>query len=98
MGTLTSPEFQIIGPRVLFLIGASCYVHQIRIELIINGNVVLHETGDCMETLTRKSWSLSNFIGKTAVLRLNDAYDGGWGHLNFDDFRGDIGFCNKGKN
>jgi hypothetical protein len=53
-------------------------------------NVQNHETclyGQCTETLERVSWNVSQFMGRTAQIRLVDASSGGWGHLNFDDLR-----------
>ena len=38
----------------------------------------------------RKSWDVKEFIGQYAQVRLVDERSGGWGHINFDDLRGDI--------
>ena len=56
--------------------------------------VVRNETGDCNETMHRKSWDVQDLIGKRARLRLIDDSSGGWGHINFDDLKGDI-ICDK---
>ena len=52
--------------------------------------VVRNETGDCYETMYRKSWDVKEFIGQYAQVRLVDKRSGGWGHINFDDLKGDI--------
>ena len=46
-GTMTSPFFGINGNSLRFLIGGSCYVDEVRAELIVDGNVVF-----------RKHWGL----------------------------------------
>ena len=53
--------------------------------------VVRKETaGSCSETMYRKSWDVKEFIGQYAQVRLVDERSGSWGHINFDDLRGDI--------
>ena len=58
--------------------------------------VVRKATVQCTETMARQTWDASEFVGQKAFLRLVDAYSNGWGHINFDDLRGDIIFvyCN----
>ena len=38
----------------------------------------------------RKSWDVKKFIGQYAQVRLVDESDCCWGHINFDDLKGDI--------
>ena len=52
--------------------------------------VVRKETGNCSETMYHKSWDVKEFIGQYAQVRLVDEKSGSWGHINFDDLRGDI--------
>ena len=52
--------------------------------------VVRNETGNCYETMYRKSWDVKEFIGQYAQVRLVDKRSGSWGHINFDDLKGDI--------
>lgn len=85
-GTLTSPSFVIGGHTFKFLIGGSCRIAEIRAELLVEGNVVLQETGDCNESMTERIWDVTGFKYKEAQLRLVDAQSGGWGHINFDHF------------
>ena len=47
-------------------------------------------TGSCNETMVRKSWRVGALLGKHARVRLIDESSGGWGHINFDDLKGDI--------
>ena len=38
----------------------------------------------------RKSWDVEEFIGQCAQVRLVDEGSDDWGHINFDDLKGDI--------
>ena len=38
----------------------------------------------------RKSWDVKEFVGQYAQVRLVDERSCFWGHINFDDLRGDI--------
>ena len=42
--------------------------------------------------MARQTWDASEFVGQKAFLRLVDADSNPWGHINFDDLRGDINF------
>ena len=83
-GTMTSNCFWINGNSLRFLIGGSCYINEIRAELIVDGNVVFRETGGCSESMTEKSWNVSGFVGRMAQLRLVDNSSTHYGHINFD--------------
>ncbi|PFX18690.1 hypothetical protein AWC38_SpisGene16918 [Stylophora pistillata] len=89
-GTLTSPCFRIVGKNISFLIGGGCNVSVIRVELIVNNQTVRKETGNCEETMHRKSWHVEEYIGQIARVRLLDETACCWGHINFDDLKGDI--------
>lgn len=52
--------------------------------------VVRTATGACTETMTRKTWDVQEFLGQSASVKLVDISSGGWGHINFDDLKGDI--------
>ena len=40
--------------------------------------------------MTRKVWDVHAFIGQRAHVKLIDFNSGSWGHINFDDLKGDI--------
>ena len=88
-GSLTSPEFLVSEAVVSFLIGGGCKnttSHE-RVELLVNDTVVReYLTKSCSERMRRQSWTVSEFMNKTARLRLVDDSIDSWGHINFDDF------------
>ena len=86
-GTLTSQHFTITNPNIRFLIGGGCDLNTERVELLIDGQVAFQATGKCTETMERMRWNASQFMGRSAQIRLIDASGGGWGHINFDDVR-----------
>ena len=85
-GTLTSPVFVITGDTFKFLIGGGCVASEVRAELLVEGYVVLQETGRCHESMTQRSWNVTGYKNREAQLRLIDNRTDGWGHINFDHF------------
>ena len=47
-------------------------------------------TGKCTETMERVTWDVMEFYDQMAQIRLVDNSTGIWGHINFDDLKGDI--------
>ena len=92
-GTLRSRIFLITGPSIEFLVGGGCHIDTVRVELVVADKVVRRATGKCTETMERKHWDTTSFIGNKAYVKLIDRSSGAWGHINFDDFGGDIEFC-----
>lgn len=86
-GTLTSQPFTITQPGINFLLGGGCDINTVRVELIVDGQVVRKATGKCTETMERVRFDVSTFMGRSAQIRLVDESSGGWGHINFDDLR-----------
>jgi len=93
-GTLTSASFLIKGQDISFLIGGGCNATVVRAELIVDNKVVRQETGNCTETMYRKGWAVQDLINQTARVKLIDYSSDKWGHINFDDLKGDI-ICEK---
>ena len=52
--------------------------------------VIKSATGKCTETMTRKTWDVGAFVGQRARVKLVDVSSSGWGHINFDDLKGDM--------
>ena len=93
-GTLTSPEFQIRGKALSFLIGGGCDINAAFAELLVEGTSVSKATGLCHESMVSRQWDVSAYTGKKARIRLVDLATSGWGHINFDHLVNS--FCAEG--
>ncbi|MBX6311568.1 MAG: c-type cytochrome [Isosphaeraceae bacterium] len=87
-GTLTSVPFPVTHPYASFLVAGGSHAST-RVELVRSddGQVFYRTSGDDSENLKRVVVDLTSLIGKKIFIRLVDEHSGGWGHLNFDDFR-----------
>jgi len=87
-GTLTSVPFRVTRPFGSFLVGggshSATYVELVRHD---TGQVIFRASGDDREDLERVVADLSAHVGHEIVIRIVDRESGGWGHINFDDFR-----------
>lgn len=87
-GTLTSVSFRVTHQRASFLVGggagpATC------VELVRDdtGEVFSRTSGTETENMRRVTVDLRRVQGEYVFIRLVDRASGGWGHINFDDFR-----------
>ena len=87
-GTLTSAPFKLTLPYASFRI-AGGNGHETRVELVRRdtNEVIFERSGDNTETLKAVAVDLQKHVGREIFIRLVDAASGGWGHVNFDDFR-----------
>jgi putative membrane-bound dehydrogenase-like protein len=87
-GTLTSVPFVVTKPYASFLIGGGSFPTTC-VELIRrdSGQVVKRISGDDTEDMKRVGVDLRPHLGKELIIRVVDNQIGGWGHINFDDFR-----------
>jgi len=87
-GTLTSVRFRVAKPFASFLIGGGSQGATF-VELVQSdtGEVIFRASGDDREDLERVVADLSAHVGREIVIRVVDRESGGWGHINFDDFR-----------
>ena len=88
-GSLTSVPFRISKPFASFLVGggsrAGTYVEIVRKE---TGQIIFRAAGDDREDpRSRVAVDLSGHLGQQIFIRIVDGEAGGWGHINFDDFR-----------
>ena len=92
IGTLTSAAFEVNKPYGSFLFGGG-ETPTTRADLILlnaDGSencVIVSAVGANKEQMRRVAVDLRKFEGKSIAVRLADKNPGGWGHLNFDDFR-----------
>jgi putative membrane-bound dehydrogenase-like protein len=87
-GTLTSVPFEVKQPWASFLInGGSTESTRVELALADSGKVIFKASGVDAEGLRPVAVDLKEFLGQKITIRLVDEASGGWGHLNFDDFR-----------
>jgi putative membrane-bound dehydrogenase-like protein len=87
-GTLVSRPFVVDKPYASFLIAGGPH-QETRVELVRadSQQVIYRATGDETENLKPVVADLSEHLGQEIFIRLVDHHSGGWGHINFDDFR-----------
>lgn len=91
-GTLTSSWFKVTAPFASFLI-AGGESNATRVDLVGRDpendteEVIATASGDQREQMRRVVVDLESQMGRSIAIRLVDESSGGWGHLNFDDFR-----------
>jgi putative membrane-bound dehydrogenase-like protein len=87
-GTLTSAPFKVTHPWASFLVGGGAQPTTC-VELVRKdtGEVFHRASGTDEEDMRRETIDLRSVAGKEIFIRLVDRNSGGWGHINFDDFR-----------
>ena len=87
-GTLTSAPFKATQPWASFRLGATALTGT-RIELVRadTQEVFFTTRGRSSETMTPTVVDLQPLKDKEIFIRIVDSESGGWGHVNFDDFR-----------
>ena len=87
-GEMTSAPFKVTKPWASFRVAGGSN-KSTRVELVdkATGKAIYTRSGDNSETLKPIPVDLSKHQGKEIFVRLVDASKGGWGHLNFDDFK-----------
>lgn len=87
-GKLSSKPFTVTQPWASFLIGGG-RAKTTRVELVLveGSKVIFTATGQDQENLRPVIVDLKPHQGKKIFIRIVDEHTGGWGHVNFDDFR-----------
>ncbi len=87
IGTLLSREFKIERNFINFWIGGGNHPGKTCLNLLIDGQVALSETGRNSLQLRKASFNVKRFAGKTAQIQILDQETGGWGHITVDHIR-----------
>ncbi|MBF0197210.1 MAG: glycoside hydrolase family 32 protein [Planctomycetes bacterium] len=87
MGTLTSIPFTIQSNFLCFRIGGGNDRRYLGVFLLVDGKEVFLAVGNNEEKMSLKSANVARFKGKEAKVLIRDNHNGGWGHINVDDFR-----------
>ena len=87
-GTLTSAPFKVTQPWAAFVLGGGSHP-ETRVELVAKdgGKVFFTARGQNSETMTPVVVDLAAQKDKEIFIRIVDEHTGGWGHVNFDDFK-----------
>src|SRR5262245_30209998 len=87
-GVLTSAPFKITHRWASFLVGGGSHADT-RIELVLpgGGEAIYRVSGLDEEDMKRVLVDMKNHMGSEVQIRIVDKVAGGWGHINFDDFR-----------
>jgi putative membrane-bound dehydrogenase-like protein len=87
-GTLTSASFKVTHPWASFLV-AGGPTEKMCVQIVRkDSNKIIHQSsGHETENLERVAIDLREHQGAEIFIRLVDKHSGGWGHINFDDFR-----------
>ncbi|MBI2948576.1 MAG: dehydrogenase [Verrucomicrobia bacterium] len=87
-GTLSSVPFKVTHPFASFLIGGGS-TEQNRVELVRadTQQILFKISGLDSENLRPVVVDLQAHLGKEIFVRVIDHQIGGWGHINFDDFK-----------
>ncbi|QDU29944.1 FG-GAP repeat protein [Anatilimnocola aggregata] len=94
-GTLSSKPFKVTEPFASFLLAGGNHP-ETRLELVLlpdpavkdsQERVISTSRGTNTESLRPMVVDLTPHLGKLIYIRLVDDHSGGWGHINFDDFR-----------
>ncbi len=87
-GTLTSAPFKVTHPFASFLIAGGASPNT-RVELVLSDaeRNFFKASGTDSENLRPVVVDLQPFLGKEIFIRIIDQSSGGWGHINFDDFK-----------
>ncbi len=87
-GSMTSKPFRVTKPWASFLVGGGSF-HDERVELVFqdDNQVFFRTSGANFESMQRIVVDLSRAMNRSIFIRITDDATGGWGHINFDDFR-----------
>lgn len=92
VGTLTSVPFVVTHPYGSFLVGGG-EAPGTRVELLLLNDdgqpptVIATAAGKNQEQMRRVAVDLRPYRDRRIAVRVIDENPGGWGHINFDDFR-----------
>ncbi len=86
-GKLTSVPFKVTHPWASFLIGGGR--NDVRVEIVLkeSGKGIFNASGLEQEAMGMVAVDLQPYKDKEIFIRITDENSGGWGHINFDNFR-----------
>ncbi|MFC4995103.1 PVC-type heme-binding CxxCH protein [Rubritalea tangerina] len=87
-GVMRSKSFRVTHPWASVRVGGGAG-NGTRVEIVekAGDKVIKAFKGSNLEPMSVQSVNLSKFKGKEIYVRIVDEAKGGWGHINYDDFR-----------
>jgi hypothetical protein len=91
-GSLSSSTFTIARDEIRILVGGGNHPGKACVNLVIDGEIVLSETGRDARVLEERVWDVRAWRGRAARIEAVDELDGEWGWIAFDriEFRDSI--------
>jgi len=86
LGALSSPRFRLERKHLNFLVGGGSHEGRTCVQLLIGDEVVRETTGRDQNRMRAASWSVAEFEGREARIRIVDDEAGGWGNIGADHF------------
>src|SRR5690606_30042261 len=83
-GELRSPEFTLEGDAITLRVGGGLSKLRLRVQLVVEGEVVETLTGCQSELMYRWAWDTREHRGRAARIVVQDYATGGWGHIILD--------------
>ena len=84
-GELESAPFELQGDQLLFRLAGGEDANKLRVELLVDSEVVHRTSGRRGDFLSRRAWNIVPWRGKHALLRVVDHESGAWGYLALDE-------------
>jgi len=86
---IQSPVFAVSSKRMSLLVGGGAdknltYIAMYRVS---DGTELFRAAGNDSETMQRRYWDTSPYIGQEVYLKIVDHSSTSWGHINVDDIR-----------
>ncbi len=83
-GRLVSASFVLSRRYLHVLVGGGQHPGVACVNLVVDGKVVLSETGENSENLSWRTWDTAQWRGRNARIEIVDQVTGGWGHILAD--------------
>jgi len=87
VGRIRSTPFPLVGEIMVIRVGGGRDPERLRVSLLVDNTVVYSTTGRDCELLGRRTWDISSYRGKNAILEVVDEVRGPWGHIMVDEVR-----------
>jgi len=85
VGHLSSAPIPLEGDVLAIRVAGGRDPKALRVELVVDGEIIASATGHDSEIFARHAWDISGYQGRIAILRIIDEATGGWGHIMVDE-------------